>query len=182
MERTDDDESMHEARKQLGELLGLDRPVSEAVLLAALRHPNYAHNLMLSRQSDHLLSFLRNPNDPTLYSRASSSDLSTSELLSGFKKAMIRWTRTYFTKADVQTAARRLAACSNCEHLRAAPEQLVYRVATVFVSGDNRICDLCGCFVNKKVLIPTEACPDADPSMPEFSRWGDPIASDDQVC
>jgi hypothetical protein len=150
---------------RLGELLELDGPAPEPVLLAALQDETYARNLLVCRRTPPLLDhLLRNP--PGVHEH------STLELLGRASEALLRWSRTGFATVDADTYARRTAACDGCPHLLRpeVPARLV-RIA----GGERpRVCGLCGCPVAKKARLTSEACPGEHPDHPGLTRWSEP--------
>ena len=160
--------SVEQGRCHLGEILGLDDPVPQRVLLTALTDSNYAHNLLVRRGSrEELLAFIQTSTAAVM---PQGRDRDNRELLISFREAMLRWARIYFTVVDAETRARRTTACEGCEHYSDAPATLLYRIAEPFRSGPRKICGLCGCLLSKKILMPAERCP----SSPPFS--GGPVA------
>ncbi len=175
-----------EMRARLGEWLGAARPVPEAVLLGALLDPRYARRLAVARgfprAVEHLLAsppalpagaarragLARAPRAPdslALVRRAAGS--------------LLRWAAGGLQTVDAETRARRWEACTGCPHLAAPPDQGVYRLARA-VKPDALVCGLCGCVASAKVRLPHERCPDAHPSHPELTRWGEPRPAAEQ--
>jgi len=180
---------MDEARRKLAELLGLDAPVSEAVVRAAVGSPLYAMHLLASRHSAHFLTLLL-AHPPAVPAAADADDDteaagagepgSTATLLLRFGKAMMEWGKSGFRRVEPEVAERRLAACAACPHLRAPGGSILRRLAGA-AGLDGHSCGLCGCNVSAKVAVATEHCPGADPRRPGFTRWGDPLDGDEAV-
>jgi hypothetical protein len=151
-------------RTQLAATLGLEQPVPLPVLEAALRDDAYAHNLLASRRTPAMLQILlANPPRP----RTAGPRFSSAELVGRAAIAMARWARTGFSVVDEATLKRRRDACLSCPNLSEAPDRLLYRLTP------GQICKLCGCKVQDKTRLPTEACPERDPERSELSRWGE---------
>ena len=168
-------QSFEESCRHLGKLLGLDAPVSEDVMIAALAHPNYAHNLLLSRNTPPKLSQMLN-NPPVVPARVETTlaSVGNAELVKKATAAMLRWALTYFARVDEETRCRRMAACQECEHFTDAPRKLIYRIAGAAADENGRrLCGLCGCVVARKVVVPTEWCPAPHPIVPGLTRWGE---------
>lgn len=160
---------LDEARERLGELLGLDRPVSEAVAAAAAADEAYARNLLATRDApplrEHLLA-----NPPEV------DEASVVELGGRLAQAVVRWGRTGFTIVDDATRARRLAACADCPHRIAAQRHPTLH--RWLADGERPyVCGLCGCSLARKTRLASESCPGEDPDHLGFDRWGNPHES-----
>jgi hypothetical protein len=158
--------------EEMGRILGLEGPVSEEVLRAAVVNSSYAHNLLVARRDRRFLDRLldRPP-------KAAAGQLpSMTELAASAAASLARWARTGFTTVDDQRYRTRLAACAGCPHLLAPPEQrkLLYTLAGAR-SGTPTVCGKCGCVVAVKARRPHDTCPDSDDANPGFNRWGDRI-------
>jgi hypothetical protein len=155
-------------RMEFGLSLGLQEPVSLAVLQAALRDETYAHNLRVSSRTPALLKMLlANPPKPAPASRP----FSTAELAGNAAEALARWAKTGFSVVDHETLERRRRACYSCPNLAAAPDKAVYKLTP----GSGHICTLCGCGVDSKMRLPSESCPDRHPEQGGMTRWGEPL-------
>ena len=167
--------SIEDARRHLGEMLGLGISIPENVLRAAIEDANYAHNLMVRKNSrKSLRAFIKaplSPNAPSVVIR------DERETLRRFREAMVRWAKVYFTVVDAETKMRRTTACAKCEHISDAPATLLYRIAGLFRPNQEKICNLCGCLLSKKIMMPTESCPAPHLTERGLSRWGEPVAS-----
>jgi hypothetical protein len=158
--------SLDERRREFGEMLGLDGPVTESVLAAALQDERYAYNLLTCRRTPALLDqLLANP--PVVERR------STLDLLRSASGAFLRWGRTGFTTVDEEVYRRRLERCAACPHLT---EPANHRVLYAAIARDDgrRVCGLCGCAVAKKARLSSERCPGTDPHNERLTRWGEP--------
>lgn len=162
--------SVPDGCRRLGDLLGLDRPVPEAVLHAAATHPGYAHHLEVCRNSPDLLQRLLS-HPPSTEQR-----LPKKALLERAARAIWGFAKSGFAVADDSTLARRIEACRACPHLRKAPETSLYKL--VGRGGESslrgRICALCGCAVAHKARMASEVCPATHPEKPDHSRWNEP--------
>jgi hypothetical protein len=155
-------------RVQFAESLGLQEPVSEEVLKAALQDETYAHNLRVSSRTPVMLQvLLMNPPQP----RPSAPELTTAELAGQVAHSLLRWAKTGFSVVDEATLQRRKTACAGCPNLSAPPDRAIYKL----VLSDDQICNLCGCKVSLKTRLPSEACPDLHPELPGMTRWGEPV-------
>lgn len=178
-------ETWDELRTRFGEAIGLSEPVPDAALRRALLDANYAHRLIVSRNSPKFLAVLLSDPDNRVYelpeeepSRVSESlpvvkERSNIELARSAAKSMLAWGRSGFTQVSRETYERRMSACNSCSHLVEAPVNLVYRVR-LSRKEDMRTCNLCGCVVSRKAWLPTEKCPGVDPSNPRLNLWGEP--------
>lgn len=163
---TDSQDALMQQRMQLASTLGLDQPVPLTVLEAALNDDTYAHNLLASRRTPAMMQILL-ANPPRL--RVTEPRWSNTELVGRAAAAMARWARTGFSVVDEATLTRRRDACLACPNLTQAPDQQIYRLLP------GQICKLCGCRVQEKTKLPSEACPERDPQRSDFSRWGEPF-------
>jgi hypothetical protein len=162
-----------------GDILELGEPVSPQVLFAALQDSTYARNLLVSRRSPpHLHYLLSNPpavDIPDQHMRMPSNG----ELVKSAATALFKWAKTGFSTVDEATLERRENACLNCPHLVAATRILQKIVPSGKTSTEigrrtgDKVCDLCGCSLKRKMRLTSESCPGKDPDRPEFTRWGE---------
>jgi hypothetical protein len=176
-------EEVARTRAELAQWLGVEA-IPHAALVAALVHPGYRRRLDAARGSRTAVEALlaRAPRLPESAATmagigpeeaAGSADHGTRVLLSRATLAVVRWGASGFAVSDEETRARRLAACAACPHLADAPERGVHR-ATRRLKAAAKVCGLCGCAVEAKVRLASEACPAADPADPALTRWGEP--------
>lgn len=180
-----------------GAMLGLDAPVAPAVFARAVNDPEYARNLILCREMpafrDFLLGQAAAPASPVA-SIAPVEPAAPLETAAPVETAMVpdhgaidlaakavssfwSWTKSGFATLDVDAITARFDACLACPHLAAAPDRLVYRLAGASGDADrHRVCGLCGCVAARKVRLPHERCPGADPDHAGLNRWGQPLA------
>ena len=155
---------------EFGKILGLDEPVSESVLNAALSDSSYAHNLLTSRRSPTFLRHLLD-NPPTDgIAKIKPEEKSDVQLLKQISVAMWNWSKTGFSTVDDAVFQKRRDACMQCPNLEDVPDKLLYKV----ISGNDsnqKICSLCGCAVAKKARLSSESCPDKHPNQSGLSRW-----------
>jgi hypothetical protein len=164
-----------------GEILEIGEPVSRQVLFGALQDANYARNLLVSRRSPpHLRYLLSNP--PAVEIPEQHTQLpSNGRLLQKASVAMISWAKTGFSIVDQATLERRENACLECPHL-AAPTRLLQKIlpsgkttAQIGHRTGDKVCDLCGCSLKRKMRLTSELCPSKDPARTAVTRWGEPI-------
>ncbi|MBV9931265.1 MAG: hypothetical protein JO013_10010 [Alphaproteobacteria bacterium] len=174
--------SWDEAQARFGDILGVGRPLPAAVLRRAMVDSTFAHRLLVSRNAPGFLNALLDdpanakyapPESPAEVEEA--RDESGFALLGKAALSLARWGATGFTHADAETQERRLDACASCPNLRQPPSTLAYRLAGG--SGEKGVCGLCGCPVQRKARMSTEACPDRHPERPGYTRWGEPARS-----
>ncbi len=171
-------DSLFDQCSELGEMLGLNEPVSEDVLKASLQDENYANKLLSSKDSPEvLLHLLNNPPQHRLDPQA----FSTGELVARAAGALLRWSKTGFKIVDDEALERRENACLACPNLR-GPETLLEIIIPSSSINDkpgnrtgNQVCRLCGCNVNKKIRLISESCPAIDLANPELTRWGEVV-------
>ncbi|MFE2865914.1 hypothetical protein [Embleya sp. NPDC059259] len=156
---------------EMGRVLGIEGPVTETVLRAALDDATYVANLLTCRRDPVLLRYLldRPParaNEPT-----------GADMLARGAAALARWARTGFTVVDDETRNRRLAACGQCPELRPGPEggsAGALLTITGVRASDKSVCGKCGCPVSRKTRLPSESCPSPHPQRPGTTRWEEP--------
>lgn len=85
------------------------------------------------------------------------------------------WSKTGFTQVSPEVYERRAAACLSCPHLVEPTGKPIYKVSLPS-REDARICALAGSVASRMARMPSERCPDRDPSNPAVSRWGEPAA------
>src|SRR5271154_1761515 len=108
----DDERSLAQQCEQMRLVLGVDREVPEAALLAAVENPAYVNNLLTCRRDPELLDHLLS-NPPPRRSGASTIDL-----IARGARAIALWAKAGFTGVDDATLRRRLDACAACPELR----------------------------------------------------------------
>jgi len=157
---------MVDACDAMGDLLGLDAPVPEAALLAAMADQTYLNYLIDKRKSGRLLQvLLANPpatDAPEPAARPAS--------IRKFLGSMTTWAASGFKTASPAIANARRAACLACPHMREPTGALLDKVPAIIGFG-GRHCALCGCYIEPKAEILTEVCPGKDPEMTGISRW-----------
>ena len=165
------DADVEEKCLQLGLTLGLDEPVSVQVLEAALRDESYSHNLLAGRRNPVMLKYLLS-HPPKSGANGGAPQLSNVELVRRAASALLRWGKVGFTVVDQPTLERRRAACLSCPHLADPPDKLLYKLTGT--DEGQKICDLCGCNVRKKIRLTSESCPGRHPEQEGLNRWGEP--------
>ncbi|HEU4717107.1 MAG TPA: hypothetical protein VFU15_04710 [Bacteroidia bacterium] len=159
-------------------MLGLDEPVSERVLVAALENPGYARRLLSSRDNEKILYDLLN-NPPLSGSRG--AQFSNGALITKAGKSLMKWALSGFPTVSKETLKRREDACLACPNLR-EPANLLQRFtapaergATAGTRTGNAICSSCGCVVRNKMRLSTESCPETISGNSEMTRWGEVV-------
>jgi hypothetical protein len=178
-------EELARTRAELAEWLGVDVEIPRTALIAALVHPGYRRRLDAVRGSRAAVEALlaRAPQLPASAATMAGvgpeeegtgpAEHGARELLSRATMAVVRWGASGFAVSDEATRARRLAACGACPHLADAPDRGVHR-ATRRLRRGAKVCGRCGCAVEAKVRLASEACPVADPANAALTRWGEP--------
>jgi hypothetical protein len=161
---------------EMGSLLGLNQPVSPAVLKAALVDPTYAHHLLVSRGAPHFMEHLLN-NPPTPVPDNEDEGFSMPTLLFKAGASLSRWGMTGFSTVSDDTYHDRLQICGSCPHLKAPPDrqQTIYAIAGA-ATTEKSVCGKCGCVVATKARRASETCPDAHPDQLGVNRWNDPMS------
>ncbi|MGW1997245.1 hypothetical protein [Embleya sp. NPDC001921] len=164
------EEDIESQRAELGRILGLDAPVSEDVLRAAVVDETYARNILTCRTDPELLDQVLAEPPP-----AADRPLPAQVLLARGATALARWARTGFTVVSDEVYAARTRACGACPHLSAGRGGALQRLAATGLT-DKSTCSLCGCVASRKARLPSEHCPAPDPHRPDHTRWGEPVA------
>lgn len=156
--------NIEQARRKLSDLLELEDPVSEDVLISALKDPLYATHLFASRNAPRFFDMLIAR--PPL--RADDADTNGETILAKFADSMKNWARAGFRQAAKEVTEARLAACQACPNLKGPKGSLMNRLSKAAGLGDSQ-CGLCGCYVAAKARMATETCPDIAPD--KTTRW-----------
>lgn len=165
----------NDMRIELGAMLGLDGPVSSAVLARARAEDRFASHLFLSSfDHDMLRLFLHDEKNSAYELYEIPEKFSNVQLATKATRALLDWGKSGFEKVSKETYEARFSACEKCEFLKDPPAQLAYKVKLKRES-DQRICGACGCGVSRKAWLSTETCPVSDPSNPEFNLWAEPV-------
>jgi hypothetical protein len=154
---------------ELRRLLGAAEEISAEALLGTFADPE-GRAAMYQRRS---LGELR----AHFSEAAKTASPSSREAMAAAIGAFWRWARDGFAVVNIETYERRLAACRSCDHYVAAPNDLLH--ATVkLATADARICDCCGCFMEKKARQANARCPVRHEANPGLSRWGEPFSTE----
>ncbi|EFM12228.1 hypothetical protein PaecuDRAFT_0908 [Paenibacillus curdlanolyticus YK9] len=166
--------TIEEQRRQFGIILGLNGPVSEEVLFAAVHDPSYAHNLLSARRSEMFLTYLLNnppivqqvgggeaigalgaaqaanaaiPEGTDMASAAGGTTASHSnmELAKKAGQALWKWARAGFATVEDDVYRKRMSACATCPHIQSKPNKLLYNALTATSSAaDDSAEKICG--------------------------------------
>lgn len=181
-----DAEQFGEARRLLGEALGLSGLASPEATARFLSDDAFAKTLIGTRNfkdwrdrmlADPLNAAFSVPVAPE-HGPDGRSATSIAALARKAANAYIQWGKDGFRPVEEAVLARRRAACLACDQLQEAPDSLVYTLARKLADGDRRICAACGCLFQKKTAMPSERCPLPDVENPKKSRWGDHLGQD----
>lgn len=169
-------ESIAEKCQTFAYMLGLDHPVPERVLIAALENPGYGRRLLANSENETTLYDLIN-NPPISNSR--SSQFSNGVLLTKASKALMKWAISGFPTVSKEVLKKREDACLACPNLT-EPTTMLQRFSapaeqemSIGSRTGNKICLSCGCVVRNKIRLATEACPESATGMQELNRWGE---------
>lgn len=167
-------------RAVFGEILGLAGPVDERVLLGALADQVYARNLLVSRRDASFRDYLLAHPPAVAAADEARRPASNAELVRKAGRSLVDWARTGFSTVDLDVLERREEACLACPHL-VTPTRLLQKTtgskrmgAQVGKRTGDKVCDLCGCNVARKIRLTSESCPGLEPGRPAYTRWGDP--------
>jgi hypothetical protein len=174
-------ETMEEKCLAFAQVLGLEKAVPEAVLIAALENPAFAKRLLVNRGTAYLYELINNPPE-SLYQRRKTS-FSNTELIHKAGKALLKWGFSGFTTVSAETLKKREDACLKCPEL-IMPETALQKysasakiTAKVGERTGNKICSACGCVVKNKMKLSTDTCPLEDLSAEGLNRWGEAVGS-----
>ncbi|CAN5901550.1 hypothetical protein BH11BAC7_BH11BAC7_31260 [soil metagenome] len=169
-------QSFAEKCRTFGYVLGLENPVPENVLAAAIENPDYAKRLLMQRGSDHLYDLLNNPPEKR-------AKISPASLISKAGKAIVLWGLSGFPTVSKQVLEKREDACIACPHLKASTLVLQKITASSKISNTaghrtgNKSCAICGCVIRNKIRLETETCPMEDAANPGMNLWGEAYAN-----
>lgn len=168
--------SLEDLRADMGAILGLNAPVEEAVLRAAVEDTTYAHHLLVCRREPEFLSHLLD-HPPQPPAQPSMAPKSVASLARAATESMLRWAKTGFTTVTDAVLQGRLEACRACPYLLIPPKEQrrLYALAGADVDRPS-VCGHCGCIVSVKARRPDDTCPVADPNHSGLNRWGEPLA------
>lgn len=154
-------------------VLGLENPVPENILIAAIENPNYAKRLFMHRNDSYLYELLNNPPEKQ-------SGFSTSTLISKAGKALLHWGLSGFPTVSKATLEKREDACLACPNLIESSSRLQKISASATITNEigqrtgNKSCAICGCVIRNKVRLETETCPEE--MSDGLNRWGEEMA------
>lgn len=160
--------------RTFGYVLGLDNPVPQNVLVAALADSNYAKRLLMSRGQPHMYDLLNNPPEKL-------SKISPSSLIFKAGKALLQWGISGFPTVSKETLKKREDACLACPELVESTLALQKITASSKITDEvghrtgNKSCALCGCVIRNKIRLNTETCPQEVAETPGLNRWGEAV-------
>lgn len=173
-------ESLAEKCQTFAYMLGLEEPVSETVLIAAIESPAYARNLMQAMNKPvRLNDLLTNP--PHLEGAKPTNNFTHGRLIAKAGAALLKWAGAGFPTVSKSTLQRREDACLACPNLTAPASTLQQITASSVVRDEigkrtgNKSCSACGCVITNKIRLATESCPVAADGDPGMNRWGEAI-------
>ena len=172
-------EDWEELRAKFSKFLGLNKPVTTGVMRRAMVDSNFAHRLLISRNSQGFLEALMSDPKNRLYelhedAATEAPQRSNLKLVGSMTKSLLRWSKAGFTHVDEEIYQQRTSTCKACPHLVEAPNNLVYKIRLTR-KEDTKVCNLCGCIAARKARLSTETCPGAHPTQPGINRWGEPL-------
>lgn len=177
--------TLEEKCREFGEVLGLNQPVSEQVLIAAIQNETYSHNLLMSRTSQGMLEYLiQNPpkNRKEMPSESIiESKKSNAELLLKATNSLLKWGKTGFSTVSKEVLKTREDACLACPNLSGAKSSLQKLIPgqnqsdLIGKRAANKFCGLCGCNIGKKIKLTSESCPGKHPTKEGYTRWNEPV-------
>ncbi|HTL82942.1 MAG TPA: hypothetical protein VL651_14610 [Bacteroidia bacterium] len=160
-------------------MLGLDEPVPERVLTAAIENTGYMRRLLASTNNiPALYDLLNNPPSPVVR-----NSFSNSELIAKAGKALMKWAVSGFPTVSKEQLKKREDACLSCPNLSEATHSIQRFSASADVTEKvgwrtgNRACASCGCVVHNKIRLATESCPEHISGNENINRWGELMAN-----
>jgi hypothetical protein len=96
---------------------------------------------------------------------------SVGRLVKNAAGAALEWGTSAFAKPDPWEVDLRREACLSCDQRKQAPKNLVYSVARIASGGEDDICQMCGCAIALKIMMPAEKCPLPAYEGASISRW-----------
>jgi hypothetical protein len=161
---------------RVGRVLGMSEPVPSHAMQRMIADGTFAHDVLSSRNVPAFLEALfDDPASRAYGGSAQTVHRSNAELLAKAAGALLTWGKTGFSQVNAATYERRFGACRACPHLVDPPaDRLLYKLSTGS-PVERKICDACGCVASRKARLPSEGCPQADPSDPSRTRWGEPL-------
>ncbi|MBF0620594.1 MAG: hypothetical protein HQL54_01575 [Magnetococcales bacterium] len=166
--------SWSEASILLGKLLGLEEAVPLPVVRRALRDDFFSQNLLMCRNNPKLLEMLFNDPQNAAYEIKENKKRSNNELLFKATGALVKWSKSGFSKVNEAEFKRRYDICKRCDELVEPSNQMAYKI--VYRNAkDRRVCNNCGCVASGKAWITTENCSKPHPQDPELSLWREPL-------
>jgi len=166
-------DGLDKARAELRRLAGLPDEVAAEVMTGIFADPDHVGELYARPRSTEELRACLEAQARAVRQRADSGMKPPAELAATAVAAFWRWAHAGFGVVDADTYQRRLQACAGCEYFRDAPPGPLHAVGRM-VTGDSKVCGLCGCFMSKKARYATESCPAPHSAEPGLTRWGEP--------
>lgn len=159
-------------------MLGLEQPVAENVLVAAIESPAYARALLATiNKPERLNDLLLHP--PQLQSNVTANTHTATRLLTKASSALMKWALKGFPTVSKSVLRTREDACLACPNL-AAPTHALQQITASAIAGTelgrrtgNKTCTACGCVVTNKIRLATESCPVEDTAHAGMNRWGE---------
>lgn len=166
--------TLDEGRAALATLLNLSHPVDTEVLIGAIEDPDYARNLIVSRNApaflNHLLAHPPKRGEAAV-GIPDGSGAGNAALVGKAAKSLWVWAKSGLAMVSDEIYQHRLSACAGCPHHTEPPQRMVYKLAG---ATGRSVCNLCGCVTARKARLPHESCPSEDPERAGFTRWGEP--------
>jgi len=169
------EDRLQEQCMEMAAILGLDEPVPEQVLRAALNDSNYAHNLLVVRNEQEYLKYLLA--NPPKNVETQVKDIPAKTLVKRAAKSLLKWAATGFSTVSKETYQRRTDACKTCPNLRipSSDQNILYSIAGAV--NNKSVCGKCGCVIVVKAKRSTDTCPDEHPLKPGLNRWEEPFVA-----
>jgi hypothetical protein len=82
-------------------------------------------------------------------------------------KSLLRWAAFGFGRVSKEVYDERINNCRKCPNLSIAKGTL-YKLSG---ASDSYICNVCGCPVERKAILPTEQCPKLISETSRLTRW-----------
>jgi hypothetical protein len=133
------------------------------VIEKAAVDPLFLHHLVNCKSDSFMLQLLFRESSMSAV-ELSKNHINNSQLFKSAVSAAIKWLSTgaRFTAEDEYEA--RIHICFSCPNMSKPPTSPLYSLLNT-----RYICGLCGCDIERKAKLDTEACPDTEYS--ESGRW-----------
>lgn len=133
------------------------------VIENAINDPLYLHHLVSCKSDIFMLHILFKEAIQSTH-KVNVKELNKSKIFRHATSSAIKWLSFGAKFTDEVEYQKRRQACFSCPNISIAPKYKLYRLLKT-----HYVCRLCGCDIDRKAKLDTEACPDKKYS--EKGRW-----------